>query len=332
MPSRASRQEFSGQLASSRWAVELTYLAREHVHVVLLPAPDPTSHSSRGSLSGCWSRTSSTRSPIADRRAPATRCTRSGSLPTMYRDRDGGAECARSATAGALRAGQAFHLAAIECRAVMPGAGPVGPSRMVCRAAPFLGALVATAVEAPLFVALPTPARPPFRSSTTSSRAREEYLRAFVSGVSVYAASACSAGSGASEGPRPPSPLLCAHASCLGYLFDECRSRSVHAARGAYQVGAIHALSEMLVVGARPRALPFAYSSGQSAGAITNAFLGARADDFPGAVQHLVALWGTWLHDIFRTDAMTLARVGSAGPRISPGEDGSEPDGGSRSS
>jgi NTE family protein len=78
-------------------------------------------------------------------------------------------------------------------------------------------------------------------------------------------------------------------------------------ARGAYQVGALHALATLLP---RARALPFPILAGASAGSITNAFLAARADDFPEAVRRLVEFWSHIApHDVFRTDVRTLARV-----------------------
>ncbi|MGH7438463.1 MAG: patatin-like phospholipase family protein [Polyangiaceae bacterium] len=78
-------------------------------------------------------------------------------------------------------------------------------------------------------------------------------------------------------------------------------------ARGAYQVGALRAIAEILPAARR---LPFAVLAGASAGSITNAFLAADAHDFPGAVRRLAAFWGTITpHDVFRTDARTLARV-----------------------
>jgi NTE family protein len=81
-------------------------------------------------------------------------------------------------------------------------------------------------------------------------------------------------------------------------------------ARGAYQVGALHALSEILPGG---RALPFPVLAGASAGSITNAFLAAGADDFPAAVSRLVDFWGKMRPtDVFRTDVKTIARVAAA--------------------
>ena len=81
-------------------------------------------------------------------------------------------------------------------------------------------------------------------------------------------------------------------------------------ARGAYQVGALQALSE-LVQGKGPTGpLPFSILAGASAGAITSSFLASRAEDFTFAVQRLVHLWGSIEpHDVFRTDVPTLSRV-----------------------
>jgi NTE family protein len=79
-------------------------------------------------------------------------------------------------------------------------------------------------------------------------------------------------------------------------------------ARGAYQVGALRGLHELL---RGRRSLPFPILVGASAGSITNAFLGAHADDFPRAIGKLVDFWGGLKpEDVFRTDARTLARVG----------------------
>jgi NTE family protein len=78
-------------------------------------------------------------------------------------------------------------------------------------------------------------------------------------------------------------------------------------ARGAYQVGALRGIAELLPTA---RALPFPILVGASAGSITNAFLAAGASDFPGAVRRLVDFWSQIApHDVFRTDTPTLARV-----------------------
>jgi NTE family protein len=81
-------------------------------------------------------------------------------------------------------------------------------------------------------------------------------------------------------------------------------------ARGAYQVGALHALASILP---EAGALPFPILAGASVGSITNGFLAARADNFPEAVRRLVEFWSHVApHDVFRTDARTLVRVALA--------------------
>ncbi len=78
-------------------------------------------------------------------------------------------------------------------------------------------------------------------------------------------------------------------------------------ARGAYQVGALRAIAEILP---KRRTLPFSVLAGASAGSITNAFLAADAGDFPDAVRRLVDFWSQIApHDVFRTDLHTLVRV-----------------------
>ena len=78
-------------------------------------------------------------------------------------------------------------------------------------------------------------------------------------------------------------------------------------ARGAYQVGALLAISELLPPG---RPLPFPILVGASAGAITSAFLAARGDDFALAVRRLADFWsGIRPEHVFRTDTRTLAQV-----------------------
>jgi NTE family protein len=79
-------------------------------------------------------------------------------------------------------------------------------------------------------------------------------------------------------------------------------------ARGAYQVGVLHALAELFP---RQRQTPFSILVGASAGAITSSFLAARANAFPHAVARLVNFWSEIRpEDVFRTDARTLAKVG----------------------
>ncbi|MGD0679364.1 MAG: patatin-like phospholipase family protein, partial [Polyangiaceae bacterium] len=70
-------------------------------------------------------------------------------------------------------------------------------------------------------------------------------------------------------------------------------------ARGAYQVGVLCGLGELLH---GQRALPFPILVGASAGSITNAFLAARAADFPTAVSRLVEFWESLRPEhVFRT-------------------------------
>lgn len=79
-------------------------------------------------------------------------------------------------------------------------------------------------------------------------------------------------------------------------------------ARGAYQVGALMALAELL----GDRTLPFSILVGTSSGAITSSLLAARARDFSVAVDRLADFWRRIRpQDVYRTDAATLARVGA---------------------
>lgn len=78
-------------------------------------------------------------------------------------------------------------------------------------------------------------------------------------------------------------------------------------ARGAYQVGVLRGLAEILPTA---RALPFPVLAGASAGSITSAFLAAGAGDFPSEVRRLVEFWSRIApHDVFRTDTRTLAQI-----------------------
>ena len=78
-------------------------------------------------------------------------------------------------------------------------------------------------------------------------------------------------------------------------------------ARGAYQVGALRALTEIVP---NTSELPFPIVVGTSAGSITTAFLAAGADRFSDTVERLVEFWShIEPHDVFRTDTSTLLRV-----------------------
>lgn len=80
-------------------------------------------------------------------------------------------------------------------------------------------------------------------------------------------------------------------------------------ARGAYQVGVLKAVGEI----SRDLKIksPFQVFTGVSAGAINASFLAAGANDFPTQTEKLVKLWSNLTtEDIFRTDIMSLGRIG----------------------
>jgi len=79
-------------------------------------------------------------------------------------------------------------------------------------------------------------------------------------------------------------------------------------ARGAYQIGVLKGLAEMLPDSRNP----FPIISGISVGGINAASLASRSQNFQQAVAHLVDLWGG-LHasDIYRTDPATVALTGA---------------------
>lgn len=96
-------------------------------------------------------------------------------------------------------------------------------------------------------------------------------------------------------------------------------------ARGAYQIGVLKAIAELVPDGRNP----FPILSGVSVGAINATSLASRSQNFSEAVTHLVNMWGG-LHasDIYRTDpasisktaahwlaALTLGGLGVANPR-----------------
>lgn len=78
-------------------------------------------------------------------------------------------------------------------------------------------------------------------------------------------------------------------------------------ARGAYQVGAMRGLQE--IVGTK--ASPFNVLTGLSAGAINCAALAAEADDFSEAIRHLTETWLSLTPEtVYRSDVPRLATVG----------------------
>lgn len=75
-------------------------------------------------------------------------------------------------------------------------------------------------------------------------------------------------------------------------------------ARGAYQVGVLKAIAELLPERAQN---PFAVLSGTSAGAINAAVLASRAANFAHAVREMEHVWANFSADqVFRTDDWTM--------------------------
>ena len=77
-------------------------------------------------------------------------------------------------------------------------------------------------------------------------------------------------------------------------------------ARGAFQVGVLKALAEMMPRGS-PN--PFSVLSGTSAGAINSVVLASKARRFRVAVAELDRVWGNFKSDhVFRTDNLTMLK------------------------
>lgn len=77
-------------------------------------------------------------------------------------------------------------------------------------------------------------------------------------------------------------------------------------ARGAFQVGVLKALGELLPKGC---ANPFAVISGTSAGAINSVVLASQARRFRLAVTQLERVWGHFrCHHVYRTDNLTMLK------------------------
>lgn len=78
-------------------------------------------------------------------------------------------------------------------------------------------------------------------------------------------------------------------------------------ARGAYQAGALRAISDIL----NAKRCPFAVLTGISSGAINAVALAVGADDFPRTVERLCSTWESLTPSkVYRTDAPTLAWLG----------------------
>ncbi|MDA0705465.1 MAG: patatin-like phospholipase family protein [Proteobacteria bacterium] len=77
-------------------------------------------------------------------------------------------------------------------------------------------------------------------------------------------------------------------------------------ARGAFQVGVLKALAELMPKAARN---PFAVLSGTSAGAINAVVLASQAQRFRHAVAELEHVWGNFrCHQVYRTDHVTMLK------------------------
>jgi NTE family protein len=77
-------------------------------------------------------------------------------------------------------------------------------------------------------------------------------------------------------------------------------------ARGAYQVGVLKAIAEILP---KRSPNPFAVISGTSAGAINAAVLASRAQNFPNAVAEMESVWSNFSADqVYRTDNHTMLK------------------------
>ncbi len=77
-------------------------------------------------------------------------------------------------------------------------------------------------------------------------------------------------------------------------------------ARGAFQVGVLKALAEVLPRGS---VNPFGIISGTSAGAVNSVVLASRAHSFRSAVAELEHVWGHFrCHHVYRTDHLAMLR------------------------
>ena len=77
-------------------------------------------------------------------------------------------------------------------------------------------------------------------------------------------------------------------------------------ARGAFQVGVLKALAELMPRG-RPN--PFSVISGTSAGAVNSVVLASRARNYRTAVAELERVWGHFrCHHVYKTDHLTMLK------------------------
>lgn len=79
-------------------------------------------------------------------------------------------------------------------------------------------------------------------------------------------------------------------------------------ARGAFQVGVLKAIAELLP---RDRPNPFSVISGTSAGAVNSVVLASRAQHFRSAVAELDRVWGHFrCQHVYKTDHLTMLKSG----------------------
>ena len=77
-------------------------------------------------------------------------------------------------------------------------------------------------------------------------------------------------------------------------------------ARGAFQVGVLKAIAELLPRGSSN---PFPVISGTSAGAVNSVVLASRAQSLRSAVAELERVWGHFrCHHVYRTDHWTMLK------------------------
>lgn len=77
-------------------------------------------------------------------------------------------------------------------------------------------------------------------------------------------------------------------------------------ARGAFQVGVMKALAELLP---RDSSNPFQVISGTSAGAVNSVVLASRAHHFRSAIAELERVWGHFrCHHVYKTDHLTMLK------------------------
>ena len=77
-------------------------------------------------------------------------------------------------------------------------------------------------------------------------------------------------------------------------------------ARGAFQVGVLKAIAELLP---RDSVNPFGIISGTSAGAVNSVVLASRAHRFRSAIAELEQVWGHFrCHHVYKTDHLTMLR------------------------